>query len=160
MLDLNLPSLKKRVANCLRLILIAILCSSLVLSGCQSRELGESQVTKVTFATNNRDQASLKFLKYVLSEDFQTTWALKIGYLPINLKSQKSELYQQFVQENSVLEIFLEQMKYTRSRPIIPKYTRLSENLGRAIEAALLGDQTPEAALRRSQQRLELIFEH
>ena len=105
-----------------------------------------------------REQASLEFLEYVLSEDFQTTWALKTGYLPINIKSQQSDLYQQFVQENPVLEVFLEQMKYTRSRPIIPKYTRLSENLGRAIEAALLGSQTPEEALQRSQQRLELIF--
>ena len=105
-----------------------------------------------------REQASLEFLEYVLSEDFQTTWALKTGYLPINIKSQQSDLYQQFVRENPVLEVFLEQMKYTRSRPIIPKYTRLSENLGRAIEAALLGSQTPEEALQRSQQRLELIF--
>ena len=109
-------------------------------------------------SNTQREQASLKFLEYVLSEDFQTTWALKTGYLPINLKSQKSELYQQFVQENPVLEVFLEQMKYTRSRPIIPKYTRLSENLGRAIEASLLGDQTPKEALQRSQKRLELIF--
>ncbi|ELS01667.1 ABC-type sugar transport system, periplasmic component [Xenococcus sp. PCC 7305] len=106
-----------------------------------------------------REQASLKFLEYVLSEDFQTIWALKTGYLPINIKSQESELYQKFVQENPVLEVFLDQMKYTRSRPIIPKYTRLSENLGRAIEAALLGAQTPEEALTRSQKRLELIFD-
>ena len=105
-----------------------------------------------------REQASLEFLEYVLSEEFQTTWALKTGYLPINIKSQASELYQQFVQENPVLQVFLDQMKYTRSRPIIPKYTRLSENLGRAIEAALLGEQSPEEALQQSQKRLELIF--
>ena len=109
-------------------------------------------------SNSQREQASLEFLEYVLSEDFQTTWALETGYLPINIKSQKSDLYQQFVQENPVLEVFLEQMKYTQSRPIIPKYTRLSENLGRAIEASLLGSQTPEEALQRSQERLELIF--
>ncbi len=109
-------------------------------------------------SNSQREQASLEFLEYVLSEDFQTTWALETGYLPINIKSQKSDLYQQFVQENPVLEVFLEQMKYTQSRPIIPKYTRLSENLGRAIEASLLGSQTPEEALQRSQKRLELIF--
>jgi len=111
------------------------------------------------FKSNEKqEQASLKFLEYVLSEDFQTIWALKTGYLPINIKSQSSKIYQEFVQENPVLEVFLDQMKYTRSRPIIPKYTRLSENLGRAIEAALLGAQTPEEALARSQKRLELIF--
>ena len=110
-------------------------------------------------SNEKREQASKKFLEYVLSEEFQTTWALKTGYLPINLKSQQSNAYQEFIRENPVLEVFLDQMKYARSRPIIPKYTRLSENLGRAIEASLLGKETPKKALEKSQQRLELIFD-
>ncbi len=104
-----------------------------------------------------KEQACQEFLAYVLSEEFQTTWALKTGYLPINLKSQQSDTYQQFIQENPVLEVFLQQMQRARSRPIITQYTRLSENLGRAIEASLLGEQTPEEALTKSQQRLDLI---
>ena len=106
-----------------------------------------------------REEASKRFFEYVLSEEFQTNWALKTGYLPINLKSQQSTEYQAFIQDNPVLEVFLQQMSYARSRPIIPQYTRLSENLGRAIEAVLLGKSTPEAALKRSQQRLDLLFD-
>jgi multiple sugar transport system substrate-binding protein len=108
--------------------------------------------------TPEREKACLRFLEYILSEEFQTNWALKTGYLPVNIKSQKSVEYQQFVADNPVLEVFLNQIKWARSRPIIPQYTRLSENLGRAIEAVLLGKQTPQEALERSQQRLELIF--
>jgi multiple sugar transport system substrate-binding protein len=108
--------------------------------------------------TPERERASFRFLEYVLSEEFQTTWALKTGYLPVNLKSQQSAAYQNFVAENPVIKVFLEQMQWAKSRPIIPEYNRLSENLGRAIEASLLGEQTPEEALKRSQQRLELVF--
>jgi multiple sugar transport system substrate-binding protein len=108
--------------------------------------------------TPERERASLKFLEYVLSEEFQTTWALKTGYLPVNVKSQQSAAYQNFVAKNPVIKVFLEQMQWAKSRPIIPEYNRLSENLGRAIEASLLGEQTPEEALKRSQQRLELVF--
>lgn len=108
--------------------------------------------------TPEREQASLKFLEYVLSEEFQTTWALETGYLPVNTKSQQSEAYQNFVGSNPVVQVFLDQMQYAKSRPIIPQYNRLSENLGRAIEASLLKKQTPEEALKRSQQRLELVF--
>ena len=108
--------------------------------------------------TPERQQASMRFLEYVLSEEFQTQWALSTGYLPVNLKSQQSEAYQQFVAENPVVNVFLEQMQWAKSRPIISNYTRLSENLGRAIEASLLGKQTPKEALERSQQRLELVF--
>ncbi len=105
-----------------------------------------------------REQASLKFLEYILSEEFQTAWALQTGYLPVNIRSQQSQEYQDFVESNPVVKVFLDQMKWAKSRPIIPQYTRLSENLGRAIEASLLGKQTPTEALKRSQQRLELIF--
>ena len=110
--------------------------------------------------TPEREQASLRFLAYILSEEFQTTWALETGYLPINIKSQQSEAYQNFVAKNPVMQVFLEQMQWAKSRPIIPQYNRLSENLGRAIEASLLEKQTPEEALKRSQQRLELVFDH
>lgn len=108
--------------------------------------------------TASREQASLRFLEYVLSEEFQTAWALATGYLPVNTKSQQSQAYQDFIAENPVVKVFLDQMQWAKSRPIIPQYNRLSENLGRAIEASLLQQQTPKEALRRSQQRLELIF--
>ena len=108
--------------------------------------------------TPERERASLRFLEYVLSEEFQTAWALETGYLPVNIKSQQSEAYQNFVSENLIVKVFLEQMHYAKSRPIISQYSRLSENLGRAIEASLLGKQSPVEALKRSQQRLELVF--
>lgn len=109
------------------------------------------------FKTNpEREEASLKFLEFILSEKFQTQWALKTGYLPINIKSQKSAEYQQFVQENPVINVFLEQMQYAKSRPIIAQYPSLSENLGRAIESVLLGKKSPENALKEAQKRLNL----
>ncbi len=104
-----------------------------------------------------REQASWKFLEYVLSEEFQTEWALGTGYLPINLKARQHKAYQEFVAKQPGLKVFLEQMKWARSRPIIPGYSRLSESLGRAIEASLLG-RDPKVALKASQERLELIF--
>lgn len=107
--------------------------------------------------TPKREQAALEFLEYVLSEEFQAQWALDTGYLPINQQVQASKQYQAFLQDNPVLEVFLTQMQWARSRPIIPGYADLSENLGRAIEASLLGKQSPQAALEASQRRLELL---
>ncbi|PSO79770.1 MAG: ABC transporter substrate-binding protein [Cyanobacteria bacterium QH_9_48_43] len=104
-----------------------------------------------------REQAAWEFLEYVLSKEFQTEWALKTGYLPVNLEAQQSEKYQAFVQENPVLEVFLKQINWARSRPIIPGYTRISENFGRAIEASLLDKQNPKDALQASQKRLDLL---
>lgn len=109
------------------------------------------------FKTNEqRETASLKFLEFILSSDFQTKWALKTGYLPINIKAQQSQEYQQFVAENPVLNVFLEQMKVARSRPIVADYPLISENLGRAIESTLLGNKTAQQALQESQKRIDL----
>jgi len=54
--------------------------------------------------------------------------------------------------------VFLEQAQFGQSRPIFPGYNRISDNLGRAIEAVLLDRATPEEALQASQRRLDLIF--
>jgi multiple sugar transport system substrate-binding protein len=105
-----------------------------------------------------RETAALEFLEYAIGEEFQTAWALGTGYLPINLKSRQSQTYQAFVEKNPVLRVFLEQMKSARSRPIISGYSRLSENLGRAIEATLLG-RPPQDALKEAQKRLALTLD-
>jgi multiple sugar transport system substrate-binding protein len=108
--------------------------------------------------TPEQEQAAKVFAEYVLSEPFQTQWALGTGYLPVNLKSRQSPAYQEFIAKQPVLNVFLQQSQYGRSRPIFPGYNRISENLGRAIEAALLQTSTPEEALRTAQQRLDLAL--
>jgi multiple sugar transport system substrate-binding protein len=106
--------------------------------------------------TPAEEQASLVFAEYVLSEEFQTEWAIGTGYLPVNLSARKSLAYRQFAQQQPAVDVFLKQAEFGRSRPIFPGYSRISENLGRAIEAVLLQKSTPEAALQTSQKRLEL----
>jgi multiple sugar transport system substrate-binding protein len=105
--------------------------------------------------TPQQEQAAKVFAEYVLSEAFQTEWAIATGYLPINLKSRQNPDYQAFLEKQPVERVFLAQAKYGHSRPISPGYSRVSEAVGQAIESVLLGKRSPEAALLQSQQRLE-----
>jgi multiple sugar transport system substrate-binding protein len=109
-------------------------------------------------STPDRERAAFTFAEYVMSEAFQTEWAIGTGYLPINLKSRESAVYQEFKNKQPAVDVFLNQAKYGRSRPIFPGYNRISDNLGRAIEATLMGRSSPDQALKSSQQRLDLIF--
>jgi multiple sugar transport system substrate-binding protein len=102
-----------------------------------------------------QEEAALKFLEYILSKEFQTEWAIRTGYLPINQKAAASQEYQEFIAKNPIVKLFQEQMQWARVRPMIANYTNLSENLGRAIEASLLGQATPEESLKEAQKRLE-----
>lgn len=105
-----------------------------------------------------RQAAAFTFAEYVLSEAFQTDWAIHTGYLPVNLKSRQSSEYQAFKQKQPQVEVFLQQAAVGRSRPISPGYNRISDSLGRAIESVLLDRATPKQALIEAQRRLDLIF--
>jgi multiple sugar transport system substrate-binding protein len=109
-------------------------------------------------STPERERAALTFMDYALSEPFQTALAIGTGYLPINMKSRESAEYQAFKAKQPAVDVFLQQAANSRSRPIFPGYNRISENLGRAIEATLLGQSTPEASLKEAQSRIDLIF--
>jgi multiple sugar transport system substrate-binding protein len=52
----------------------------------------------------------------------------------------------------------MEQIPLAGARPIIAGYSRISDSLGRAIEATLLGE-SPEKALKIAQERLETIWD-
>lgn len=111
------------------------------------------------FKSNPKQEAAaLKFAEFVLSEEFQTQWAIETGYLPVNIKARISDRYQAFVAGQPAAKVFLDQAQYGRSRPIFPRYSRLSESLGRALESVLLSKSTPTQALENAQKRLDLIF--
>ncbi|MBD2068501.1 ABC transporter substrate-binding protein [Leptolyngbya sp. FACHB-671] len=108
--------------------------------------------------TSAHERAAFTFAEFVASEQFQTQWAIGTGYLPVNLRSRQSQPYQEFIIEQPAVDVFLKQAENGRSRPIFAGYSRVSENLGRAIEATLLGQSTPEAALETAQRRLNLLY--
>ncbi|MGM3307935.1 ABC transporter substrate-binding protein [Anabaena sp. WFMT] len=104
-----------------------------------------------------REKAALKFLEYVLSDEFQTAWSIKTGFLPVTFTAARSQTYQQFIANKPLLKVFFDQLPVARSSPSIAGYSRISDSLGRAIEATLLGE-SPEKALQQAQTRLDLIW--
>ena len=104
-----------------------------------------------------REKAALKFLEYVLSAEFQKEWSMGTGFIPVNIKVAQDKAYQEFASKKPELQVFLEQMSVAHARPIIAGYSSLSDSLGRAIEASLLG-KSPQKALQAAQERLDLIW--
>jgi multiple sugar transport system substrate-binding protein len=104
----------------------------------------------------HHQQAAWEFMEYVLSQDFQTQWALGTGYLPVNLKSRAEPSYRDYVSKIPATQVFLEQARDAKSRPIEPGYSQISEQLGSAIESVLLNKSSPQAALKAAQSKLDL----
>ncbi|MBD2340824.1 ABC transporter substrate-binding protein [Calothrix sp. FACHB-156] len=110
--------------------------------------------------TPEREKAAMKFLEYVLSEEFQTEWSIGTGFLPVNTKSAQSQAYQQYLNQKPWLKVFMQQIPVANARPTIAGYSRLSDSLGRAIESTLMGKSNAEQALKTAQERLELIWDN
>ncbi len=108
--------------------------------------------------TPEREKAAWKFLEFVLSEEFQTEWAIGTGFLPVNQKSVNSKEYQEYVSRNPWLKVFIDQVGVSGYRPTIARYNRISDGLGRAIESTLLGKSSAKAALENAQKRLATIW--
>ncbi|WP_309738554.1 ABC transporter substrate-binding protein [Chamaesiphon sp. OTE_20_metabat_361] len=104
----------------------------------------------------HHQQAAWEFMEYVLSQNFQTQWALGTGYLPVNLKSRTESSYRDYVSKIPATQVFLDQARDARSRPIEPGYSQISEQLGSAIESVLLNKSSPQAALKAAQSKLDL----
>ncbi|WP_310412102.1 ABC transporter substrate-binding protein [Chamaesiphon sp. OTE_8_metabat_110] len=104
----------------------------------------------------HHQQAAWEFMEYVLSQNFQTQWALGTGYLPVNLKSRTESSYRDYVSKIPAAQVFLDQARDARSRPIEPGYSQISEQLGSAIESVLLNKSSPQAALKAAQSKLDL----
>jgi multiple sugar transport system substrate-binding protein len=104
--------------------------------------------------TPEKEKAAWKFMEYILGEEFQTAWSIGTGFLPVNIKSAKSAAYQEYLQQRPWLKVFVEQIPIARYRPNISGYNRLSQSLGRAIEATLLQKSSAEAALKKAQERI------
>jgi multiple sugar transport system substrate-binding protein len=109
-------------------------------------------------STPEREAAAWKFAEFVIGEEFQTEWAKQTGYLPINLKAQRSSAYAEYITQQPAVEVFLNQMRFAKSRPLSPDYPRISESVGRAIEATLLQKRTPAEALADAQRNLDLAL--
>ncbi|MGM0442183.1 MAG: ABC transporter substrate-binding protein [Elusimicrobiota bacterium] len=106
-------------------------------------------------STEKKEEASRKFAKYVMSENFQTDWAIQTGYLPVNKKATQSQKYSRFLSDNPFMETFVKSMEFGKTRPGIPGYSRISRRIGRAIERALYQKQTPEEALKQAAEEVE-----
>jgi multiple sugar transport system substrate-binding protein len=106
--------------------------------------------------TPSHQQAAWEFMEYVLNADFQTEWALGTGYLPVNLKARERASYRDYMAKTPAIQVFIDQAKNGRPRPIEPGYSQISENLGRAIESVLMNKTSPQAALAKAQARLDL----
>lgn len=87
--------------------------------------------------------AAKTFVKWLMQDSVQKEWASALGYIPV-----KSTLYEDpTFRDDPYVSAFADVLKQARSRPTIAAAGDIDTALGKAVQAALSGTQSAQAAL-------------
>lgn len=98
-------------------------------------------------------QAAWEFIRWMTSPEVNLRWSKATGYLPLRQSVIDSADYQAYLKETPQAQVILDQLPAAIVRPNVPAYTRLSREIGLAIEDALFKDVPAQAALDAAAQR-------
>jgi multiple sugar transport system substrate-binding protein len=106
-----------------------------------------------------RKQAAWTFLKWFTSAPEHMQFAIKTGDLPIRASEVKLPDYATYTKQYPGIQTFVEnEANATKARPVISNYNEVSEAMGQAIQAVLLGKADPKQALDDAAQQVDTIL--
>ena len=104
--------------------------------------------------------AAWPFLKWLTSPQVHLRYAEQTGDLPLRASEQKLPDYRNYLAKFPGNKVFIDNLNknVTKARPNIPQYPRISQALGTAIQAVLLGKKQPQAALSDAAKEVDQIL--
>lgn len=106
-----------------------------------------TNVSYILDGSEAEEKGAWDFLSWFIQPEQQAEWDIATGYLPTNSKTQGTEAYQQFLEENPLVQPFVDSLEYARTRPSVSDYAEVSAALATQLERAMLQKTTPEEAL-------------
>ena len=98
-------------------------------------------------------------MKWFLSTKEHMKIALATGELPIRRSELRQPEYKQYVKTYKGIGTFVANLANGRkSRPTLETYPRISDAVGQAVQAVLLGKAQPKAALDDAAQKVDAIL--
>ena len=100
------------------------------------------------------------FLQWLDSAPVHLKFAIATGDLPLRESETRLPGYQEFLKKYPADKVFVDNLSknVTKSRPNIPEYPKISQALGVAVQAVLLGKAQPQAALDQARRQVDQIL--
>ncbi|MFD0687886.1 ABC transporter substrate-binding protein [Actinomadura fibrosa] len=104
--------------------------------------------------------AAWPFLKWLTSAEVHLRFAEQTGDLPLRASEQKLPAYKSYLAKYPGNKVFIDNLNQnvTKARPNIPEYPRISQVLGTAVQAVLLGKKKPGPALAEAAAEVDRIL--
>ncbi|MEW2566754.1 ABC transporter substrate-binding protein [Streptomyces sp. NPDC047070] len=95
-----------------------------------------------------RVEAARTFVTWLSRPAQDVQWDIEAGSLPMSRGTQALPAWQKQEDGTPGLQVFTKTLESARVRPVHPAYPQISQSLGQAITAVLLGRSSPADALR------------
>jgi len=106
-----------------------------------------------------RRNAAWTFLKWFTSTDEAMQWSLATGDLPIRASQTQTPAYPTYTARYKGIGTFVQnEQNAVKARPVLPTYNEISQAMGQAIQAILLGKAQPQQALDQAAQQVDQIL--
>jgi multiple sugar transport system substrate-binding protein len=107
----------------------------------------------------DRAKAAWTFMKWFLSSKEHLNLALATGQLPIRASELKQPKYEAYTKKYKGVKTFVANLaNATKVRPVDARYPRISEAVGQAVQAVLLGKAQPKQALDDAASKADSIL--
>jgi multiple sugar transport system substrate-binding protein len=108
---------------------------------------------------DDRRAAAWTFLKWFTSPEQATQWSIATGDLPIRASQTQTPDYPKYTAKYKGVGTFVQnEQNATKARPVLASYNEISQAMGQAIQAILLGKAQPKAALDQAAQQVDQIL--
>ena len=105
---------------------------------------------------SQRTQAAWTFLKWFTSPQQALTWSTQTGDLPIRASETQLPGYPAYVKKYPGVSVFVQnEANAVKARPVIANYNEVSQAMGQAIEAVLLGKGQPQQELDQAAEQVD-----
>ncbi|GAB3898935.1 ABC transporter substrate-binding protein [Kibdelosporangium lantanae] len=92
--------------------------------------------------------AARTFVNWLAEPQQDVRWGVEAGSLPLSRRTEATPEWRKRAEDTAGLDVFTHALETARVRPVHPAYPQISQALGQAIVAVLLGQSTPADALR------------
>ena len=106
-----------------------------------------------------RVHAAWEFLKWFTSPAVDLQWSLMTGDLPVRAAVTKLPGYALFLKKYPGIGVWAANLRNAvQARPVIVTYPKISNAVGQAVQAVLLGQAQPKQALAQAAQQVNAIL--
>jgi len=108
--------------------------------------------------TPEERKAAMRLIKFMTSPERSAEWSMKTGYMGVSPAAYETETLKRYVKEFPYAAVARDQLEFATAELSTYQTGRVRKLLDDAIQAALTGSKTPEAALKEAQKQADRLL--